>query len=158
MPINLSPEERLFLIKVQQYSEINRRTDTLAKCLRSQSCNGGGQRWDESHTAFIGINLRARGFVTTFKDTGQYALWTITDKGRQAITSPQYESPVSAPAKVKYLVLDKDDNTYGSETSSYDEAEKAARRALAEDPDSVYTIISYTEVATLRQTVEVIKP
>lgn len=75
-----SQDQRLLLEKINQYSEPNRRTDKLATCMKQF-----GNRWDNSHVAFTGLQLRALGWVTTFKDASQYAQWNITPVGKAAL-------------------------------------------------------------------------
>ena len=70
---SITQDQQLLLEKINQYSEHNRRTDRLATCMKQF-----GKQWDNSHTAFVGLSLRALGFATTFKDQGQYAQWNIT--------------------------------------------------------------------------------
>lgn len=80
MNTNLNTNQQQLLEKINQYSEASRRTDRLAVCMKQF-----GSVWDNSHVAYVGLQLRALGFATTYKDQGLYARWDITPKGKAVL-------------------------------------------------------------------------
>lgn len=164
----LTDDQHHLLAKINQYSETNRRTDRLATCMTSNY----GVKWDASHTAFIAVQLRALGCVTSTKDAGAYALWNITATGKAALLQssaerdkckPQREAPVTVPDKVEYLVLPKNKNATALRFGNEEEAIHKAKY-LADLAGYDYEIVQTQVVATIKYTpataakVEVTKP
>ncbi len=154
MAIDLTQDQLQLLQKINQYAEPNRRTDRLAECMKQL-----GRHWTCSHTAFIGLQLRAVGFVTTFKDTGQYAQWNITPLGKAALCEirnmprPAKEAPVTLPAEkqkiTKYRVIELSDGSV-SEPSTLTEARKLAEKWAIETPGNAVEIVGVLETVTAK--------
>lgn len=162
----LTQDQAQLLAKINQYSATNRRTDRLATCMASNY----GKQWDPSHTAFIGMRLREKGYVTSTKDSGPYAEWNITPLGKAALAehnnvkaSPAKEAPVTVPAKVEFLVLPKFKNFTALRFGNEEEAINKAKY-LANLNGYDYEIVQIQVVATVKYTpavaakVEVSKP
>lgn len=148
MTVNVSQDQRLLLEKIGQYSEANRRTDKLAVCMQQF-----GKHWDTSHTAFIGLQLRALGFATTFKDASQYAQWNITPLGKAALCELK-NVPKPAEVKVKYAVFDTNEDGF-QRFDTLEEADKAAAAWAKEAPDSEQIVMQVIHVVKAVVTVEV---
>lgn len=137
MPVNPTQDQRNLLEKIGQYSEANRRTDKLAVCMQQF-----GKQWDASHTAFVGLQLRALGWVTTFKDTQQYAQWNITPLGK-AVLLELKNMAKAPPAEVdngKYAVFSEADSGW-QQCIGKDAAEALARKwVLESDEDAVHVV------------------
>lgn len=153
---NLTEEQRQLLWKIHQYSETSRRTDKLATCMRTLY----GQKWDNSHVAFIGLQLRALGLVTTFKDSSDYARWDITVSGRalavetKNVGKPAKEAPVTVPVPCEYTLFYA--GNYHLRLNTEDEALHKAK-AAAEQGHEV-TVCEVKAVAKVRRILEVSKP
>lgn len=146
---NMTQDQRLLLEKINQYSEPNRRTDQLATCMRQF-----GKQWDNSHTAFVGLSLRALGFATTFKDQSQYAQWNITPLGKAALCElKNMRKPASVPTAVKYAVFD----TYSfafQRFDTLDQAEKAAAKWAEEAPGADMVVMQVLHAVKAKVVVE----
>lgn len=141
---NVTQDQRLLLEKINQYSERHRRTDRLAECMKQF-----GKYWDNSHTAFVGLSLRALGFATTFKDASQYAQWNITPLGKAALcelknmSKPATASKIVAESKPSgWRVLGAADGEISKAFLTYSEAEKQADDWARESPNYVYEILA----------------
>lgn len=133
MSVNATADQRLLLEKIGQYSEANRRTDKLAVCMQQF-----GKHWDNSHTAFVGLQLRAVGMVTTFKDNNAFARWDITPIGKAALLELKNMSrpaPVPPAKPVEYAVFDTNEDGF-QRFATLEGAEKAASQWAKESPDS----------------------
>lgn len=136
---NATLDQRLLLEKINQYSEPNRRTDKMATCMQQF-----GKQWDNSRVAFTGLQLRALGWVTTFKDASQYAQWNITPLGKAALLEMRSvervrEQAATAPP-VKYAVYCVADSAYQGDLT-LDAAEKlAAEWAKESEGDPVFIV------------------
>lgn len=157
----LTQDEERLLIKINQYSEGSRRTDVLARCMRTLY---GGQ-WDLHHTPFIGLKLRALGLVSTFKDSNTYARWDVTPVGRAVVAElenmgkkPAKEAPVTVPQPEDYWVRCKGDNTFKA-YSSYEQAEvEAKRQAAGGRTPEIYAVRKVATVTQVPAHFEVHKP
>lgn len=165
--INLSEEQRQLLWKIHQYSETSRRTDKLATCMRSLY----GNKWDNSHVAFIGLQLRTLGLVTTFKDNSDYARWDASPSGHALAVETKNvgskaakEAPVTVPTKVEYLVLPKGKNINSYLRFGNEEEATHKAKYLADLNGYDYEVVQTQVVATVKYTpavaakVEVTKP
>lgn len=149
--MSLSNDQFLLLTKISQYSDTNRRTDRLAACMAHFKADGG-KKWDIRHTPYVGLQLRALGLVTTFKDTSQYALWNITPVGkaklleesqrRYRVAQEKDTTPAnSEPAKpVQWAVFSESDSGF-QRCANEESAEALARKWVVEaDEDAVHII------------------
>lgn len=150
----LTDDQHKLLAKINQYSETSRRTDKLSQCMTTLY----GKVWDISRTPFIGLQLRALGYVTTFKDDKEYARWDITATGKAALLQssaerdkckPQKEAPVAVPTKVDYLVLPKGKNAQALRFGNEEEATHKAKQ-LADLNGFDYEIVQTQVVATIK--------
>jgi hypothetical protein len=151
MAIDLTQDQLLLLQKVNQYSEPNRRSDRMSVCMQQF-----GRHWDTSHVSFIGLQLRAKGYVTTFKDASKYAQWNITPLGKAALCEvanmnrPAKEAPVTLPkmpapkAISQYRVLELSDGSV-SDPKSLAEARKLAEKWAIENPGTAIEIVGLCE-------------
>ncbi|MNP55155.1 hypothetical protein D3C76_1497740 [compost metagenome] len=109
-----------------------------------------GGRWDNNHVPFIGLQLRDLGYVTTYKDNGQYARWDITPIGRANLaeyvnirlrsTAPK-EAPVTVPTGKGYVVISTTDSGEQSKILKLKtEADKLAEEWAKEEPGSEYLV------------------
>lgn len=150
MTVNATADQRLLLEKIGQYSEPNRRTDKLAVCMQQF-----GKQWDNSHTAFVGLQLRALGWVTTFKDTSQYAQWNITPFGKAALLELKNMAKAS-PAAVdnrKYAVYCVSDSAYQGDLT-LEAAEKLATEWAKESDGEPVFIVSVLQTLKSKVVVE----
>lgn len=136
-----SLDQQLLLEKINQYTAANRRTDKLAQCMQQF-----GKRWDTSHTAFIGLQLRALGWATTFKDNSQYAEWNITPLGKAALCELRNVKqevklpPVSTYKILGYRVIGESDGELSSLLKSEKEANELAEKWAREEPGCPYEV------------------
>lgn len=148
MSVNATADQRLLLEKIGQYSESNRRTDKLAVCMQQF-----GKKWDNSHTAFIGLQLRAVGMVTTFKDNNEFARWDITPIGKAALLELKN---MSKPAPVKpfqWGVFSESDSGF-QRCASEDAAEALARKWVVESDEDAVHIIQIVKTLKAKVVVE----
>jgi hypothetical protein len=76
-------------------------------------CQGPG--WNNSHVPFVGLQLRDLGYVTTHKDTQQYARWDITPVGKAALlqeVARRTPKPITIPANSGYAVFSAADSGF----------------------------------------------
>jgi hypothetical protein len=151
MTIDLSNDQLQLLQKINQYAEPNRRTDRLSECMKQF-----GPHWTCPHTAFIGLQLRAVGFVTTFKDTGQYAQWNITPLGKAALCEvrnmmarPAKEAPVTVPTGTKtkiteWLVVGPEGDI-STKLRTHKEATELAEKWAKDEPGTPYHVVAILE-------------
>lgn len=155
MTVNASLDQQLLLEKVGQYTEPNRRTDKLAVCMQQF-----GKRWDASHTAFIGLQLRALGWVTTFKDTGQYARWDITPTGKAVLcelrnTKKAEVMPAPVTNKItEFMVVGEGDGEISPVLKTLKEAEALAEKWAREEPGCAYRVLGVYSIVKANITIE----
>lgn len=150
MSVNASLDQQLLLEKINQYSEANRRTDKLAVCMQQF-----GKHWDTSHTAFIGLQLRALNWVTTFKDASQYARWDITPLGKAALCELRNVKQAE-PVKNKvrgFIVYGESDGEFSGLLGTMKEAEALADKWAREEPGCAYSICGVLQVVKANITV-----
>lgn len=146
---NLSTDQRQLLEKIAQYTEGNRRTDKLAVCMQQF-----GKKWDCSHTAFVGLSLRALGFATTYKDAGQYARWDVTPLGKAALCELRnMTKPEPVVKKIQYAVFDTNMDGF-QRFDTLDQAHKAASDWAKEEPDSEQIVMQVLYSVKAKLTVE----
>lgn len=151
MSVNMSCDQRVLLEKINQYSEPNRRTDKLAVCMQQF-----GKQWDNSHTAFVGLQLRALGWVTTFKDTSQYAQWNITPTGKAALLELKNmakPAPVPPAKPVQWAVFSECDSGF-QRCVSKEAAEALARKWVVESDEDAVHIIQIVKTLKAKVVVE----
>ena len=151
--MQLTPDQVLLLEKIKQYQPTSRRTDNLARCMRSLY----GSRWDLQHTPFIGLELRKLELVTTYKDSEQYARWDITPQGMAVLAEhnnrgkKSKEPPVTLPplGKVDYLVLPKGKQAQALRFGNEEEALHKAKY-LSNISGYDYEVVETRVVATVK--------
>ncbi len=157
--MSLSNDQFLLLTKISQYSDLNRRTDRMAACLSNFKAEGNSNKWDLNHVPYIGLQLRALGLVTTYKDTNKYALWNITPVGKAKLleeTQRRYREkqaqidaqerdtmPTKKAEPIKltqYAVFDTNEDGF-QRFDTLPAAEKAAEQWAKESPGSEQVIM-----------------
>lgn len=160
MTTELTPDQAQLLAKINQYSATSRRTHRLATCMASNF----GNKWDFSHTAFVGMRLREKGYVTSTKDNSPYAEWNITPLGMAALAEhnnvkvcpgiSKNEAPVTVPVPCEYTLFYA--GSYHLRLKTEDEALHKAKAAA--DQGYEVTVCEVKAVAKVRRVLEVAKP
>jgi hypothetical protein len=144
------------------FLETGRRTDKLACNMNRVRINrqSGPPDWDNSHAAFIGLQLRDLGLVTTLKDQSAYARWDITPVGKamlledKARRAHDKKAVNELPYKPKeYGIYDPEDGSFQYFGSLIAAEDEAAVWAKGEPGHSIH-VVQVLHRVTAKLTVE----
>lgn len=139
-----------------------RRTDELArnmtKCQIPRTGSRGKPVWDNSHVPFVGLQLRERGLLSTYKDNQSYARWDITAVGKAALLEetharqpkPAKEAPVTVPKQRKFRVIDLSDGSVSAVFMTQVSAEEEASRMAKLDPGNPDGVMVVEELSRFK--------
>jgi len=156
--MQLTKDQALLLDHINQSHPVHRRTDSLARYMKLLH----GDRWDLCHTPQIGLQLRERGMVTTYKDDQQYCRWDMTPVGVAALAEhrnrgkrPDKAAPVVVPANTRHWVIDRETEQANGPFSCLSAARKEAEQAARDQPGTEYIIVAEQQTIVAELTVKV---